>query len=116
MAELPILPLATDALLADTSHMSAEQFGAYVRLLLVAWRHGARLRNDPAELAQIAGVSPEHWREIAPVVLRPMTIAEGTISQKRLTKTFADVRELRRKRALAGQRGAAGRWKRRGMR
>ena len=46
MAELPILPLKTDALLADTSHMSAAEFGAYCRILFVMWRHGARLPDN----------------------------------------------------------------------
>ena len=46
MAELPILPVKTDALLADTTHMSAEEFGVYCRLLFVMWRHEARLKDD----------------------------------------------------------------------
>jgi len=103
MAELPILPLHTDALLADTSHMSAEQFGAYVRLLLVAWRHGAKLTNDADELARIAGVSRRRWDEIAPVVMRPMTIVGAQISQKRLTDTWMRVLEIRRHRSQNGR-------------
>ncbi len=43
MADLPILPLKTDALLADTGHLSAEEFGAYCRILFTMWRHDARL-------------------------------------------------------------------------
>ena len=34
MAELPVLPIKTDALIADTTHMSAEEMGVYVRLLI----------------------------------------------------------------------------------
>jgi len=107
MAELPIMPVKTDALLADTTHMSAEEFGAYCRLLFVMWRHGGKLKDDDAELANIAGVPPRRWFAIKERVMRPMTCAGGMISQGKLTETWMDVQELRKKRALA----ADARWK-----
>lgn len=107
MAELPILPLKTDALLADTQHMSTEEFGAYCRLLFTMWRHEARLVDDAIELARIAGVTPKQWKAIAERVMRPMIVAGGLVSQKRLSATWVDVQELRKKRAHA----ASGRWK-----
>lgn len=111
MAELPILPLKIDALLADTQHMSAEEFGAYCRLLFTMWRHGARLVDDAEELARIVGVTPARWSEIAPRVLRPMTTAGGELSQKRLSATWLDVQAMRKDRAAAGTAGAARRWR-----
>lgn len=107
MAELPILPLKTDALIADTTHMTAEEFGAYMRLLIAMWRHGGRLKDDDHELALIAGLTATRWKKAKERVLRPMTIAGGEISQKRLTGTWHDVQEVRSKRADA----AAKRWK-----
>lgn len=103
MAELPILPLKTDALLADTSHMSAAEFGAYCRILLVMWRHGARLPDNEEELARIAGVPLSRWRKMAEKVRRPLTAAGGVLSQKRLTDTWLRVHEVRKKRALAAE-------------
>lgn len=107
MAELPILPLKTDALLADTQHMSAEEFGAYCRLLFTMWRHGGQLQNDPVELARVVGVSAKRWEAIAERVMRPMTTTGSILSQKRLTSTWMEVQELRAKRAAAADR----RWK-----
>lgn len=101
MAELPILPLKTDALIADTSHMTPEEFGAYVRILLAMWRHGARLTDDPKELAQIVGVTPRRWRNIADRVLRPVQRSGGILSQKRLTSTWMEVQAMREKRSTA---------------
>lgn len=95
------MPVKTDALLGDTGHMSAEEFGAYCRLLFTMWRHKARLPDDAKELARIAGVTQKRWAAISGVVMRPMTVAGGVISQKRLTSTWLDVEELRKKRALA---------------
>jgi uncharacterized protein YdaU (DUF1376 family) len=109
MAELPVLPIKTDALLADTTHMSAEEFGAYVRILIVMWRQKARLPDDPIELARIAGVSIYRWKKIAERVMRPMTIAGGVVSQKRLTDTWLQVEQLRAKRASAGEKGRSNR-------
>lgn len=114
MAELPFLPLKADALLSDTRHMSAEEFGAYCRLLFTMWLHGGRLVDAPDELARIVGMSSRRWRRIAEPVLRPMTVAGGVISQKRLTATWDDVQNLRRKRATAGAIGGRRRWKSKG--
>lgn len=108
MAELPVLPLKTDALLADTTHMSAEEFGAYVRILIVMWRQKARLPDDPVELARIAGVPLPRWNKIAERVMRPMTIGGGIVSQKRLTDTWLRSEEFRKKRAAAAEE----RWRR----
>src|SRR5262245_63137884 len=101
MAELPRMPVHVAPLLADTTHMSAEEFGAYCRLLLTCWLHGGRLRDDDHELAHIAGVTKGTWRKIAEKVRRPFTSAGGELSQKRLTDTIAEVQELRRKRVHA---------------
>lgn len=104
MAELPILPLKTDALVADTNHMSAEEFGAYMRILCAMWRHGARLPDDPEELARIAGVTPKRWATIAERVMRPMTVGGGILTQKRLTTTWVEIQEIREKRAASANR------------
>ncbi len=101
MAELPVMPLKTDALIADTTHMSAEEFGVYVRLLIAMWRHGARLPDDPKELALIGGVTLRRWFQIRERVMRPMTATGGSISQKRLTSTWLEVQKLREARATA---------------
>lgn len=114
MAELPVLPVTTDAFLADTSHMSAEAVGAYTRILFVMWRHGGRLADDDRELARIAGLSLFRWRQVADVVRRCLTVAGGQVSQKRLTATWLSVRERRRVAAENGERGAAVRWGDRG--
>jgi len=103
MAELPIMPLKTDALLADTTHMSPEEFGVYCRLLFVMWRHGGKLKDDDAEMATIGGVTAKRWRTIKEKVMRPMTVIGGLVSQGRLTDTWMQVQEVRRKRSLASE-------------
>lgn len=109
MAELPVLPLKTEAILADCSHMTAEQFGAYCRLLFAMWLHGGMLVENEDELARICGLTGKVWRKNREAILRPMTIIGGRVSQKRLTDTWMKVQEKRRKTAMA----AGTRWNRR---
>lgn len=103
MAELPIMPLKTDAITADTTHMTPEEFGAYCRILIAMWRHGARLKDDDSELAIIAGMSLSRWMKIAEKVRRPLTAAGGVLSQKRMTDTWMKVNVVRQKKALASE-------------
>ena len=53
MAEFPALPLFTDALLGDTTHLDATEFGAYLLMLIVAWRSpDCALPDDDRYLAR----------------------------------------------------------------
>lgn len=101
MAELPVLPVITAALIADTVHMTAEQFGAYVRILLAMWAHGAELKDNDSELARIAGVTVKRWHIIRDVVLEPVNCTDGMLHQKRLSATWNEVQKLRVKRTGA---------------
>jgi uncharacterized protein YdaU (DUF1376 family) len=103
MAELPILPLRVAELLSDTNHLTAEEFGAYTRILFSMWLQGGRLRADDAELSQIAGLSRRRWRAMRARVMRLFTTINDEISQKRLSDTLVAVREKRRKKSEAAQ-------------
>ena len=111
MAELPILPLKPERLLAGTIHMSTEEFGAYCRVLFTMWLEGGKLVDDESQLARISGLSLRRWRSLSRTVLRPMTVAGGLISQKRLTDTWLKVQELRAKRKTASIAGVAARFR-----
>lgn len=95
--------LWTDALIADTYHLSAAEFGAYVRLLMVAWRRpGCNLPDDDGYLAKSAGASPRHWVTLRPVVMAFWDKGEdGLFRQKRLTgeHTYATAKRVQRSQA-----------------
>lgn len=110
MAEHPFMPIRTAALLADTTWMSSEEFGAYCRILFTMWANGGRLTDDERDLARITGTGLKRWRKIGPRILRLLISAGGQLSQKRLTDTWLSVQERRVKRsraALAGHTGSS---------
>lgn len=101
------MPVWVATLLADTSHMSTEERGAYFTILFTMWLHGGYVADNDYQLARIVGLSLRRWLKIAEVVRKPLTSAGGELSQKRLTDTWLEVQELRRKH----QSGANKRWR-----
>lgn len=106
MSQFPSLPLFTDAYLADTRHLSAQEHGAYLLLLMTAWRFpDCRLPDDDAKLSKWACVDGRTWKRIKPIVMSFWTSENGTWTQKRL----AQEREFVSKRAeVAKANGAHG--------
>lgn len=87
MTEFPSLPLFTDAYLADTRHLSALEHGAYLLLLMMAWRSpDCCLPNDDETLARWASVDGRTWKRIKPRVMAFWTLAEDQWSQARLSR------------------------------
>jgi len=65
MAEFPALPLWTDAYIADTQHLTNEEHGVYLRLLMFAWRSPDNsLPDDPMRLATMVGMTMFKWRRV----------------------------------------------------
>ncbi len=62
MAEHPILPFFTDAYLSDTRHLTTIQHGAYLLMLMTAWRApDCSLPDDDCYLARITGMDKRTW-------------------------------------------------------
>lgn len=90
MSKFPHLPLFTDAFIADTMHLSAAETGAYLMLLMVAWRSPeCRLPDDDQKLARWARVEARHWPKVKQNVMTFWTLSEGYWTQARLLKEHA---------------------------
>lgn len=111
MADFPALPLWTDAYLADTRHLSQAEHGAYLLLLMEAWRRPrCCLPDDDVLLARLSGSpSVADWQAIKPVVMafwnRDARACEWT--QKRMLKERDFVEKSRRQKRDAARK----RWK-----
>jgi uncharacterized protein YdaU (DUF1376 family) len=92
MAEFPALPLFTDAYLADTRHLTAEEHGAYLLLLMCAWRtRGCALKDCDRTLARIVGVTRLRWKKLRPVLSEFFEVSGGLWRQKKLSEVYDGV-------------------------
>ncbi len=92
MALYPALPLFTDAYLADTRHLTTEEHGAYLLLLMCAWRStGCELTDNDKTLGRIAGLSPTRWRRLKPALAQFFDTRNGVWRQKKLQAVYSDV-------------------------
>ncbi|HEX2526904.1 MAG TPA: DUF1376 domain-containing protein [Geminicoccus sp.] len=107
MADFPAMPFYTDAYLADTTHLTTEEHGAYLLLLFAAWRSpGCSLRDDDAFLARVAKVSLDRWlKRIKPVMLPFWQVKGGIWTQKKQQSVREKLGAISKKRAEAGRQG-----------
>lgn len=105
MSATPFMQLYVGDYLADTLHLTTEQHGAYLLLLMTMWRADARLPNDPAKLARIARVSAKRWPNIWAEIEEFFIVDEEWISNPRLTKEHQKAVSISQERKTAGKRG-----------
>lgn len=107
MADFPALPLWTDAYLSDTRHLSTVEHGAYLLLLMEAWRRpSCSLPDDDKMLCRLVGLPLDEWLSIKEMVLSFWVKSRNEWVQKRLKKErqyLVDKSSLQRRRVL-------GRW------
>ena len=80
------MPLFVGDYLADTTHLTCTEHGAYMLLLMSMWRSGGALPNDHAKLSRFARCTPGQWARISETILAFFDIADGVISHGRLSR------------------------------
>lgn len=101
----PFMQLYVGDYLKDTRHLTAEQHGAYLLLLMSMWAHGGDLPNDPKKLARLACCTASRWARISADVLAFFEVDGDVITQARLRFELKKALEKSIKRAEAGTRG-----------
>ena len=103
MAEFPALPLFTDAIVADCHHLTDEEFGRYMRILILMWRSpNCRIPADPQWIAKRIKVDAlAYAQHIQPIMQEFCTQDAGWWTQKRLLKEYQYVQGLTEKRRKA---------------
>lgn len=99
MAQFSMMPLWTDALVADTTDLTTVEFGAYMLLLVAMWRKGGRLPDDDRKLANIARLTPKAWASVRPSLMPFLEVREGEITQGRLLDELEQARKSSAKQA-----------------
>lgn len=111
MSKPAAMPVFGDAYLADTTHLTTEEHGAYFLLLLAAWRQDdCALPNDERKLARISGLSLRKWKVIAPTIMEFWTVEDGRIFQGRQRREHTYVLQ----KSASNRKSAEARWSKQG--
>jgi len=91
MAEFPSLHLFTDAFLADAGHLTDEELGRYMRLLILTWRTPkCRLPNDDEWIARkLSRTVSDFDKSFKPLIKEFFKTSGNWVFQKRLTEEFS---------------------------
>lgn len=102
------MPLYVGDYLADTTHLTCTEHGAYSLLLMTMWRAGGTLPNDPAKLARFARCTPAQWARMADTIMSFFDITGPEITQGRLAREMTKhTIAVKRQRELSSNGGKA---------
>ena len=88
------MPVFTDALIGDTTHLDMAEFGSYCMILFVTWRNnGTPLPDDDARMARICRMSLSQWKKARPTLATFFDLSDGVWRQNRLEKTWKKTQE-----------------------
>lgn len=99
------MPLWIADYLADTTHLSTLQHGAYLLLLMAYWRNQGPLPNDDDRLRAITRLSAQAWRKIRPMMLEFFAEDDLWWHQKRADAEIARSAKSYDAKVRAGRRG-----------
>lgn len=100
------MPLYISDYLRDTGHLTTEEHGAYLMLLLEGWTRGGRLPMEDERLALLSkSGSMERWRKLKPVIMEFFTKGDGFYYQKRQMAEVEKSRHIQHVRSEAGKHG-----------
>lgn len=104
------MPLHVRKYLGDTMHLTTEQHGAYLLLLMAYWMRGGPLPANDNELAAIVRMSRAAWARVKTILEPFFTTVDGKWVQKRAEEELATARGIVAAKSEAGKAGAAARW------
>jgi uncharacterized protein YdaU (DUF1376 family) len=101
------MQLYTSDYLADTAHLTTEEHGAYLLLLMNYWQRAKPLDNSNGRLAHVARLSAERWAVVEPVLAEFFTIEGDTWTQARIERDLDKIRAKSSKLAANGSIGGS---------
>lgn len=80
------MPLYIKDYYGDTSHLTTEQHGAYMLMIMAAWSRGGPLPTDDGQLAAICRLPRATWNKHRSVLLQFFTVKAGELTHKRINE------------------------------
>lgn len=82
----PFMQLYVGDYLRDTRHLTAEQHGAYLLLLMAMWNADGTLPNDHKKLARLASCTPTRWSKISADVMAFFEVDGDTVTNRHIQR------------------------------
>ena len=107
MSDFPYLPLYVNDYLGDTRHLTNEMHGAYLLLLMEAWRRkDCRLPDDDELLARLSGFTPHKWKTAKKTVMDFWHLSDDYWYNNKLIEVRKNQETKREKKSRAGKASA----------
>ena len=106
MTDRPWMPLFVGDYLADTSHLSLEEHGSYLLLIMYYWAHGG-LPSDEERIRGFLRCSRAQWAKLRPVM---QEFFNPDWSHKRIEVELNRVAKKKKTLSANGTLGATARW------
>ena len=91
MSAAPYMRLYVGDYLADTTHLTTTEHGAYLLLIMAYWRNDGPLPDDDRKLSRLAGMTPREWSRMRPTIADLFQVTAGQWRHKRID---AELREV----------------------
>lgn len=101
------MPLYVSAYLADTAHLSTEEHGAYMLLLMHAWVNSGDVPSDDDRLRRITRMDAKAWKASRAELLAFFYLADsGSLRHRRVDTELQRANKLTTQRTEAGKASA----------
>ncbi len=104
------MPLWIGDYLADTMHLTRDQHGGYLMLIMAYWRKGSALEDNDDALASISRCSSTEWASIRPVLAKFFKIEDGLWKHGRIEEELQKAAENYAAKVERAKAGASARW------
>src|SRR6266852_624393 len=106
------MPFYIGDYLKRTMHLTTEQHGIYLLLIMACWCNSGLLPSDDLQLSAIVRLPVAKWRAMKAVIAPFFSITDDGWQNKRVTEELANSVTITNERSEAGKRGAKARWNR----
>jgi len=108
------MPLYVADYLGDTMHLTTEQHGAYLLLLMASWKNGGAVSSSPSQLQTITRLDAKKWKSAEGIISKFFFVTETEWIHNRVRRELIKAKTNSEKRAESGKNGAAKRWQEHG--
>lgn len=104
------MPLYIADYLADTAHLTRDESGGYLHLIMAYWRNGGPLQDDDKRMAAITKSTQKEWKNLRVLMQEFFVVSDGKWTHKRIDAEMAKAQENNNKNKERAQKAAAARW------